>query len=48
MNVAVATAFLDVVALLADVPEHGGRELQRPPQLLPSGWASVLYLYGLR
>lgn len=25
-----------------------GRELDEPPRLLPSGWASVLYLYGLR
>jgi hypothetical protein len=25
-----------------------GRELDTPPQALPSGWAAVLYLYGLR
>jgi hypothetical protein len=25
-----------------------GRELKEPPQVLPSGWAAVLYLYGLR
>ncbi len=25
-----------------------GRELDSPPSLLPSGWASVLYLFGLR
>ena len=25
-----------------------GKELDRPPQLLPSGWAALLYLYGLR
>lgn len=25
-----------------------GRELDEPPQMLPSGWAAVLYLYGLR
>jgi hypothetical protein len=25
-----------------------GRELERPPNLLPNGWAAVLYLYGLR
>ena len=25
-----------------------GRELDEPPQLMPSGWASVLYLYGRR
>lgn len=25
-----------------------GREFQEPPSLLPSGWAALLYLYGLR
>jgi hypothetical protein len=25
-----------------------GRELDEPPQSLPSGWAAVLYLYGIR
>lgn len=25
-----------------------GRALDEPPTLLPSGWAAVLYLYGLR
>lgn len=25
-----------------------GKELEVPPQILPSGWAAVLYLYGLR
>lgn len=25
-----------------------GKELDAPPSMLPSGWASVLYLYGLR
>lgn len=25
-----------------------GRELEEPPQMLPSGWAALLYLYGLR
>jgi hypothetical protein len=25
-----------------------GRSLDQPPQMLPSGWAAVLYLYGLR
>jgi len=25
-----------------------GRELNAPPEPLPSGWAAVLYLYGLR
>ncbi len=24
------------------------RELSHPPSLLPSGWAALLYLYGLR
>ena len=25
-----------------------GRELETPPKLLPSGWAAVLSLYGMR
>ena len=25
-----------------------GRELETPPQMLPSGWAALLYLYNLR
>lgn len=25
-----------------------GQELEEPPTLLPSGWAALLYLYGLR
>jgi hypothetical protein len=25
-----------------------GRELEHPPRLMPSGWAAVLELYGLR
>jgi hypothetical protein len=25
-----------------------GRSLEEPPQTLPSGWATVLYLYDLR
>ncbi|HUY34444.1 MAG TPA: hypothetical protein VMV69_16985 [Pirellulales bacterium] len=25
-----------------------GKELEQPPDTLPSGWAAVLYLYGLR
>jgi len=25
-----------------------GRTLDAPPETLPSGWAAVLYLYGLR
>ena len=27
---------------------HYGAELQKSPQILPSGWAAVLYLYKLR
>jgi len=27
---------------------HFGTELQKNPQLLPGGWAAVLYLYNLR
>lgn len=27
---------------------HYGKELEESPQLLPSGWAAVLYLYDLR
>ena len=27
---------------------HFGAELQESPQLLPSGWAAILYLYNLR
>jgi hypothetical protein len=25
-----------------------GRVLDRPPEVMPSGWASILYLYGMR
>jgi hypothetical protein len=25
-----------------------GHELDEPPRMMPSGWAAVLYLYGLR
>jgi hypothetical protein len=25
-----------------------GRSLEHPPRLMPSGWASLLYLYNLR
>ena len=25
-----------------------GRDLSEPPQMLPSGWAAVLYLFNLR
>lgn len=27
---------------------HSGRELEKSPDILPSGWAAVLYLYNLR
>ncbi len=36
-----AKYFLDMICRYAD-------EVKEPQQLLPSGWASVLYLYGLR
>jgi hypothetical protein len=36
-----ARYFLDMVVRYA-------RELEEPPTMLPSGWAAVLYLYGLR
>lgn len=36
-----ARYFLEMICRYADV-------IKEPPQLLPSGWASVLYLYGLR
>ena len=32
---------------LQQVCEYG-RELDEPPTVMPSGWAAVLYLYGLR
>ena len=25
-----------------------GKEIEKPPQMLPSGWAALLYLYNLR
>jgi hypothetical protein len=27
---------------------RAGKELRRPPRLMPSGWAALLYLYNLR
>jgi hypothetical protein len=36
-----ARYFLDMVV-------RYGKQLEYPPSMLPSGWASVLYLYGLR
>jgi hypothetical protein len=40
-------AFFHARYFLEMVCEYG-RELQEPPQELPSGWAAVCYLYGLR
>lgn len=31
-----------------DMAVKYGQKLKRPPQLLPSGWAALLYLYDLR
>jgi hypothetical protein len=25
-----------------------GKELEKPPEMLPSGWAGLLYLYNMR
>jgi hypothetical protein len=33
---------------MLDMMVKYGKELNKAPQLLPTGWASVLYLYGLR
>ena len=43
----IVEAFLHAKYFLEMVVQYG-RELEEPPALLPSGWASVLYLYGLR
>ena len=40
-------AFFHARFMLEMVVKYG-RELDEPPQILPSGWAAVLYLYGLR
>jgi hypothetical protein len=31
-----------------DMAVRYGRELKKPPTFMPSGWAALLYLYGLR
>ncbi len=40
-------AFFHARFMLEMVVKYG-RALDTPPQMLPSGWAAVLYLYGLR
>ncbi|HUR82098.1 MAG TPA: hypothetical protein VM733_15135 [Thermoanaerobaculia bacterium] len=40
-------AFFHARYMLEMVAKYGP-ELQQPPETLPSGWAAVLYLYGLR
>lgn len=40
-------AFFHARTMLELVVRYG-RELQEPPQIMPSGWAAVLYLYNLR
>jgi hypothetical protein len=40
-------AFFHARYFLAMVCKYG-KELNEPPDSLPSGWAAVLYLYGLR
>ena len=40
-------AFFHARFMLEMVVKYG-RELDAPPESLPSGWAAVLYLYGLR
>jgi hypothetical protein len=40
-------AFFHAKTMLELVVKYG-QELQTVPQMLPSGWAAVLYLYGLR
>ena len=40
-------AFFHAQTMLELVVRYG-RELAEPPPALPSGWAAVLYLYGLR
>ncbi len=43
----IVEAFLHARFFLEMVVKYG-RELDAPPNMLPSGWAAVLYLYGLR
>jgi hypothetical protein len=33
---------------MVEVAARYGRQLEEPPALLPSGWAALLHLYGLR
>jgi hypothetical protein len=40
-------AFWHARYMLAMAAQYG-RELDEAPQLMPSGWAALLYLYGLR
>ena len=40
-------AFFHARFMLEMVVKYG-RTLDAPPEMLPSGWAAVLYLYGLR
>ncbi len=40
-------AFFHARYLLKMICKYG-KELKEPPEMLPSGWAAVLYLYGLR
>jgi hypothetical protein len=40
-------AFFHAHYMLSMVCKYG-RELESPPKLLPSGWAAVLSLYGMR
>jgi hypothetical protein len=43
----IVTAFMHAHHVLAMMVKYG-EELDEAPQMLPSGWATVLYMYGLR
>lgn len=43
----IVEAFLHAKFFLEMICRYG-RELEAPPQMLPSGWAAVLYLYDMR
>jgi hypothetical protein len=43
----IVEAFLHAKYMLEMVGKYG-QELEQPPEVLPSGWAAVLSLYGLR
>ena len=43
----IVEAFFHARYFLEMVCRYGG-ELKEPPQMMPSGWAAVLYLYNLR